>query len=466
MPSRPPERRRMRRTVLPRGRCGGSGQRAALDRRRPTRPWRFRAASPMASAADGRRCTARAGSALSAAVNVTYTAAGGGLVAWLNDQTARDAYSTVHVTLPSGNVARGNAPLRLPSGLNLILQGQGMAGASNTTLDLERKNLDVGGMLGDGGRIEFRNMHVRNVRPSLASAAAHVLMMTPRLVCAGVCGAPASARRRRMRAPAVLCCAPIGGGCCVSCTVTTPVPPVTAEHCIVVCGRLRGCTSCGLRRMAASGIVVHACMLHRRAFHVASAIVGVLHRRVLHVASAQPARSARSSSPLCSVCCVCADRLGEGRASAAAKRRRDALVRRPGAACSPWPRAPRCSTPWRYPAPKHRCVQVGPDARWGECAVGGLSADGVRGRLKWAWLRRLVRRSAAWCAWRMAPSRSRAARSQTARRCVQPAQVARPASWYGMLRGAARPMDGAHGAAHACCGEWCTAYGARPEWRV
>jgi hypothetical protein len=34
------------------------------------------------------------------------------------------------------------------------------------------------------------------------------------------------------------------------------------------------------------------------------------------------------------------------------------------------------------------------------------------------------------------------------------------APWYGMLRGAARPMDGAHGAAHACCGEWCTVYGA------
>jgi hypothetical protein len=34
------------------------------------------------------------------------------------------------------------------------------------------------------------------------------------------------------------------------------------------------------------------------------------------------------------------------------------------------------------------------------------------------------------------------------------------ARWYGMLRGAARPMDGAHGAAHTCCGEWCTVYGA------
>jgi hypothetical protein len=35
-----------------------------------------------------------------------------------------------------------------------------------------------------------------------------------------------------------------------------------------------------------------------------------------------------------------------------------------------------------------------------------------------------------------------------------------PAPWYGVLRGAARPMDGAHGAAHARCGEWCTVYGA------
>ena len=119
-------------------------------------------------------------------MNVTYTAAVEGLVAWLNDQTARYAASTVHVALPSGNVARGNALLRLPSGINLILQGQGMAGASNTTLDLEGNNLDVGGMLGDGGRIEFRNMRVRNVRPSLATAAVHVCLMTPWLLCAGL----------------------------------------------------------------------------------------------------------------------------------------------------------------------------------------------------------------------------------------------------------------------------------------
>jgi hypothetical protein len=132
----------------------------------------------MASAADRRRRAARAGSALSAAANVTYTAVDGGLVAWLNDQTASYASSTVHVTLPSGNVARGAAPLELPSGLNLILQGQGMAGASNTTLDLEKNHLDVGGMLGDGGRIEFRYMRVRNVRPSLARAAVHVFPVT------------------------------------------------------------------------------------------------------------------------------------------------------------------------------------------------------------------------------------------------------------------------------------------------
>jgi hypothetical protein len=240
------------------GRCSpvaaAVGQRTwpALDRLRPTRPRRFRAASPMASAADRRRRTARAGSALSAAVNVTYTAADEGLVAWLNNQTARYASSTVHVTLPSGNVARGKAPLRLPYGINLILQGSAMAGASNTTLDLEKKNLDVGAMLGDGGRIEFRNMRIRNVRPSLARAAVRVLLMTPWLVCAGLCGAPAPARRRPDARAGRAVLSPHWW--CVlrgSCTVTTPVRPAAAEHCIgiVVCGRLRGCTSCVVRRI-------------------------------------------------------------------------------------------------------------------------------------------------------------------------------------------------------------------------
>ncbi len=55
--------------------------------------------------------------------------------------------------------------------------------------------------------------------------------------------------------------------------------------------------------------------------------------------------------------------------------------------------------------------------------------------MQWAWLRRLVRRTttygysavtAAWCAWTMVPSGSRAARSRTAirRGCVRPAHVA------------------------------------------
>jgi hypothetical protein len=51
------------------------------------------------------------------------------------------------------------------------------------------------------------------------------------------------------------------------------------------------------------------------------------------------------------------------------------------------------------------------------------------------------------------------ANSTAVRACAQRESRVR-APWYGMLRGAARPMDGAHGAAHACCGEWCTVYGA------
>ncbi len=148
-------------------------------------------------------------------MNVTYTAAAEGLVAWLNDQTASYNSSTVHVTLPSGNVARGAASEKFPSGLNLILQGQGMAGASSTTLDLERNNLEVGRMLGDGGRIEFRNMRIRNVRPSLASAAARVFLMTPWPVCAGLCGAPVPAPTPAGCARRLCCVVPPSGGVCV-----------------------------------------------------------------------------------------------------------------------------------------------------------------------------------------------------------------------------------------------------------
>ncbi len=221
----------------------------------------------MASAADRRRRAARAGSALWAAVNVTYTAAAEGLVAWLNDQTESYTSSTVHVTLPSGNVARGAAALRLPYGINLILQGSAMAGASSTTLDLERNNLDVGGMLGDGGRIEFRNMRIRNVHPSLARAAVRVLLMTPWLVFAGLCGAPAPAPTPADARAGCAVLSPHWLLLRVSCTETTPVRPATAEHCIgiVVCGRLHGCTSCVVRRIDRCIVVATKHTQHSRA---------------------------------------------------------------------------------------------------------------------------------------------------------------------------------------------------------
>jgi hypothetical protein len=87
--------------------------------------------------------------------------------------------------LPSGTVSRGNADLTLPSGLFLVLQGQGMAEAGSTTLDLERNNLDIGGMLGEGGRIEFRNMRVCNVHPALS--APRSTCASNAAVCAGLC---------------------------------------------------------------------------------------------------------------------------------------------------------------------------------------------------------------------------------------------------------------------------------------
>ncbi len=181
-------------------------------------------------------------------MNVTYTAVDGGLVAWLvawlNNQTARYASRTVHVTLPSGNVARGNVSLELPSGLNLILQGQGMAGASNTTLDLEKNNLDVGAMLGDGGRIEFRNMRVRNVRPSRASAAVRVLLMTPWLVCAGLCGAPASADAGRCaRRPCCVVPSLVAAACFMHRAARDCGALHRVVYCVVVLLHVVGCTS-------------------------------------------------------------------------------------------------------------------------------------------------------------------------------------------------------------------------------
>ncbi len=190
-------------------------------------------------------------------MNVTYTAEDGGLVAWLNNQTASYSSSTVHVTLPSGNVARGAASLELPSGLNLILQGQGMAGARNTTLDLERKNLGVGGMLGDFGRIEFRNMRIRNVRPSLASAAARVLLMTLWLVCAGLCGAPAPAPMPADARAGRAVLSPHWWLLRVSCTVTTPCDP-------------------RLRSTASASWSVVGCVVARRGLYVALIVASLL----------------------------------------------------------------------------------------------------------------------------------------------------------------------------------------------
>jgi hypothetical protein len=207
--------------------------------------------------------------------------------------------------------------------------------------------------------------------------------------------------------------------------------------------------------------MLHPCMLHRRIVcvlmlrqHVASVCFACCIGAccTLHVANAQPSRSARSCSPLYGVLRVRCS-IGRRPGFAAAERRRDALVHSRMVACSPYTRAPRCSTPWRYPAPEQRCER-------GEAAMrswGGCRRTGCGGRLQWAWLRRLVRSSeAAWCAWTMAPSRSRAARSRKPRRrCVRPARVARPRAvvWYVARCGTTDEW-------RARCGERCTAYGA------
>ena len=128
-------------------------------------------------------------------MNLTYTAdAAEGLVAWLSSKAANYT-SRIVVTLPSGTVSRGNANLTLPSGLNLVLQGRGLAEAGGTTLDLERNNLDIGSMLGEGGRIEFRNMRVCNVHPALS--APQSTCATNAAVCAGPSGGVSASPSRR-----------------------------------------------------------------------------------------------------------------------------------------------------------------------------------------------------------------------------------------------------------------------------
>jgi hypothetical protein len=97
--------------------------------------------------------------------NYTYTEDAQGLVAWLNEKIAKSSFRAVHVTLPTGNVSRGTANLvELPIGLNLVIQGQG---AYATTLNLQQKDIDIGAMLGNTGRIEFRNMGITNVRAAV-----------------------------------------------------------------------------------------------------------------------------------------------------------------------------------------------------------------------------------------------------------------------------------------------------------
>jgi hypothetical protein len=123
---------------------------------------------PARASAQGATETAIAGDSSrhllqAAAANLTYTLEDGklGLVAWLNDKTSYSS-GIVHVALPSGNVWRGNAELNLTSGLVLEIEGQGREGASATTLNLDKQNLNLGIMLGGSGRLELRNMRITN----------------------------------------------------------------------------------------------------------------------------------------------------------------------------------------------------------------------------------------------------------------------------------------------------------------
>ncbi len=121
--------------------------------------------------------------------------------------------------------------------------------------------------------------------------------------------------------------------------------------------------------------ILHPCLSHRRALRddvASTCCIGAcsaLHRCVLHVAcckrAAVPQRAVVRSVVQCLLRVRCS--IGRRTGFAVAERRRDALVcsRTVAAACSPWPAAPRCSTPWRYPTPKQRCVRGGPDAQLG-----------------------------------------------------------------------------------------------------
>jgi hypothetical protein len=130
-------------------------------------------------------------------------------------------------------------------------------------------------MLGDGGRIEFRNMRIRNVRPSRACAAVRVLLMTPWLVCAGLCGAPAPAPTPAdARAGRAVLSPPLVAAACFM-HHDHALRPATAEHCIGwSVAWLRGCTSCVVR--------FYGRTVYRRCYMYAVCCTGargMLHRR-------------------------------------------------------------------------------------------------------------------------------------------------------------------------------------------
>jgi hypothetical protein len=156
--------------------------------------------------------------------NYTYTAEEGalGLVAWLNELcSASPSLRAAHVTLPSGTVSRGGVSLRLPVGMHLVLQGQGMAGAAATALNLDKQNLDIGSMLGGSGRVEFRSMAITNVRARARSHCSYATRHTDRWLC--VQGSSSTVREPRRRAFAVLARSEIGR--LASCASRERVPP-------------------------------------------------------------------------------------------------------------------------------------------------------------------------------------------------------------------------------------------------
>ena len=87
---------------------------------------------------------------------------------FLNKVARSPPSPTVLVNLPAGTVWRGSGALSISSGLSITLQGHGKDGVGNTTLDLQRRNLDLGAMLGDTGRMEFSGIHLTNVRCAVA----------------------------------------------------------------------------------------------------------------------------------------------------------------------------------------------------------------------------------------------------------------------------------------------------------